>query len=162
MERRNRETRSWYAQGLEPLEMFIGVATLFYGLWMWLPLDTFDQSISYSLMAAMAPEWLWGATITTVGGCQVLATACHHRLPFSRLLCLWLLVMLWSFLALLFGVATGGHSGGVPLFSCFALAASWCYWRLAEWHLPALQIARRLGLTPSWLQWKKHPLFSLR
>lgn len=51
-----------------------GAGAFFWGLWILMPHDTFPTSISYNVMASLAPEWVWGLVVMVVGAAQIATT----------------------------------------------------------------------------------------
>jgi hypothetical protein len=74
---------SWWAailleHDVEPAELSGGLMKLFIGIWLLLPLDTFDSSPTFAALAIM-PEWLWGVALVTLGSAHLAALHTGHQ-----------------------------------------------------------------------------------
>lgn len=52
-------------------EFGLGLLAFNWGFWLLLPADTFGSSHTFSAMAQMAPEWVWGTGFLLVGVLQM-------------------------------------------------------------------------------------------
>jgi hypothetical protein len=51
----------------DPTEIILAFHSTMLGAYLLLPFDTFGSSPTFSVMAAMAPEWVWGSVILACG-----------------------------------------------------------------------------------------------
>ena len=110
------------------LEFFPALFEILWGLWILNPLEsTFKISSAYTLMASIAPEWVWGLVLLAIGIFQMIVIFTPNlRLRLvSSVICLFIFVVM-AFLIL------AGNVGSVtiPTYLVFALCEWFAYTEL--------------------------------
>jgi hypothetical protein len=86
------------------MEIILSLHSTVLGLYLLLPFSTFQSSQSFAIMAAIAPEWAWGAVIFA-GGVGLLVAVLRGDI-WWRLHILILLAYLWLAIAAAFIVSS--------------------------------------------------------
>jgi hypothetical protein len=111
------------------MELFQGLVTLFWGLWLLLPLQVFrSEPLLYHELARLAPEWIWGLAATLlalVGLSTLLGDGRENRARIAMAQTFG-----WLFVCWLFGLGTGWRTTAVPVYGMLALGSAWIYIRL--------------------------------
>lgn len=122
--------RAWLLivkRDVDLLELSYGVLMLGWGLQLLMPWDTFRSSIGYQVLAQIMPEGAWGLLLACVGAIKIGA----------YLLDLWSwrlgatlgAVMIWTFLAVAFGLANP-YGTAVVVYPVLAFTSALVFWRL--------------------------------
>lgn len=112
-------------------ELQTGLLAVAFGAWLLHPdWDTFDASPSFRGMAALAPEWIWGAAMLAMGLVQITGLA-FDLMPLRKWGAL-VAVAAWTFLAVLFGISNIEDGVGV-VYTIIALSAGWARLRMDDW-----------------------------
>lgn len=103
-----------------------GTAAILWGAWVAWPSVTF-KTISYTQMDKLMPEWGWGWAMMVVGAAQLWATLSHRSWQL-RATANFVMALVWSFIALLFGISNPATTA-VPMYTGLALISCWAYVR---------------------------------
>ena len=110
----------------------MGVVSMIWGTWLLNPYwNSFASTPSYAALAVLAPEWLAGLAMLTVGVAQILALIFDVR-SWRRATAL-IMVAFWMFLSVTLGYANIASTAG-PVYLAFALAEMWAFVRLGRMH----------------------------
>jgi hypothetical protein len=103
------------------LEFIPALFLLLWGIWVFLPWNTFSVSGAYAIMLSLAPEWTWGLAVASIGAFQLVAlfTSKLRLRLFATLLNLFACISL----LLLYGFGDYRSTGIINMF-VFAVA-SW-------------------------------------
>lgn len=115
---------------IELVEFMSGFAALMWGLWLLNPaLQTFSMSASFSSMAMLASENVWGFGMIMIGAAQIEAIISYDldRRKHSSLI----LSTLWIFITAMLAHANVA-STGVAIYGTFAAFTTWSYLRLSQ------------------------------
>ena len=106
----------------------LALTALAWGLVLLNPVDTFSTSPAFSMMAQIAPEYIWGLLFLGLGILQLLVIECdkEHVKPISGYVQL-LGVFIWSMIALFFYIGNPHGTGFVPYITITFLSL-FCYW----------------------------------
>lgn len=116
-----------YRLRIRALEAFSGALAIYWGGLLLLPLNTFDASPSYRIMAALGDEMTWGALYLTVGVTQWLTIITRCR--WLRAIAMHLAILAWGFAAIMFLVSNPAtHAPGIYglLALSHVIGAIWC------------------------------------
>lgn len=115
---------------IELVEIMSGFAALCWGIWLINPLlNTFITSDTFDTMAMIAPEWLWGLSMVTIGFAQV-ESVISHKLARRKISSLILSVM-WMFITTIFLYSNIASTAGI-IYGTFAFFTAWSYLRLSQ------------------------------
>lgn len=120
-------TRIWRLL-IESMEIILALHSIALGAYLLLPFNTFGSSRSFVIMAAIAPEWVWGGLIFALG--TVLFVAVLVGSVQWRLRILILLAHIWLVIALALIVANY-ESVAVISYVFFSIIYIATYLRLA-------------------------------
>lgn len=115
---------------IELVEVMSGFAALTWGLWLLNPIaDTFVSSRTFSTMALIAPEELWGIAMVIVGFLQVYSVVVH-KLNLRKQSSIVLSIM-WLFITAVFAHANHVNTA-VAIYGVFTAFTTWSYLRLSQ------------------------------
>ena len=106
----------------------LALTALAWGLVLLNPTDTFSTSPAFSMMAQIAPEYVWGLLFSGFGVLQLIIIGRDHKhfKPISGYVQL-LGVFIWSMIALFFYIGNPRGTGFVPYITITFLSL-FCYW----------------------------------
>lgn len=88
--------RKIVAAETKPLEIVVSVQSILWGIWMMLPISTFDSSKVFDVMRFWASENVWGAVICILGLVMLYTTHTGNRIRRKRIAVLsffmWLMI----------------------------------------------------------------------
>lgn len=108
-------------------EVISGLIALGWAVILLMPWHTFTSARSFDVMAAIAPEWVWGLLFGWVGITQVGALLLDHHRP--RLWSSLGASMAWVFVACVLGYANP-YGLALVVYIPLSAGAAWSYWRL--------------------------------
>lgn len=118
--------RTWATTTHGPAELIAASFALWWGLWVWSPgWAVFGTSPSYAVMAAVAPDVIWGGALMAAGlalGWLSLSFRTH-----GKQLVLLFLMAYFVFVAVVFGVANLGSTAPATYFHV-AVTYAWLWW----------------------------------
>lgn len=117
---------------IDPLEAFLASYTALWGAFLLLPADTFATSASYGVLSSLASEGTLGLVVTGVGLVQLLSLLRASR--GLRAVGALAAALLWLFLALAVGIASGWGAVGIVHFALVAAANGFVYLRVGRRH----------------------------
>lgn len=131
-----------YAKDVEPLEVGITIVQLIWCAILLAPGDTFGTSLSYRAMAALGPEWAWGAG----SGClAALPVAAYLRRSYTLRATGLLLSAGWFAFVLAMLVAANPATTGW-VYALGVVGSGWSFRRLLDRHGWEIPVVRRLRL----------------
>lgn len=90
--------------------------------------NTFGTAASFRAMSALAPEWLWGVCLFTLG--IVHLSVMIRGVKRWRRATMFVFACLWAFMAAMFWLSN--PSGlGLVFYGILAGSSGWAYWRLS-------------------------------
>lgn len=109
------------------LEFFMAFLSLVWGLWLISPYwDTFSATSAFTIMAQLAPEWLWGSTMTAVGIFKMYTIlAENHRAKHYAFLAA---LFVWACVAISF-IDASPYAVGSPVYSLIVITNAFIIWR---------------------------------
>jgi hypothetical protein len=119
--------RILFCYDTEPVEVFLGATAILLGLLLLNPwTDTFASTSVYDTLSAVAPEYIWGASLLMLGWARLYAVLLNlHSLRQTVAFCGFLL---WLFVTIAFAHANPAATA-VPVYGMFSLASAWVYIR---------------------------------
>ena len=108
-------------------ELFGGVVAFSWGFWLLLPWPTFAKSPTFAAMQELAPEWVWGLFICSLGATQLaslIASWWQWRRRSALGMCL-----VWVFISVMFWRANFSSTASV-VYPFIALSQLWAYLRM--------------------------------
>lgn len=115
------------------LEIFVGLGTLGFGLFILLPAVQMGTPAYYALINALA-EWQWGVLFASVGAAHLMAVAVNGRrwwTPFARAWMCAVTSMIYALFAAGF-LAVSPDTTAIYTYSGHAIAAAWCFYYAAH------------------------------
>lgn len=115
------------------LEIFVGIGTMGFGLWLLMPGIGMGTAAYRSLLKSM-PEWQWGMQFLLVGSAHLMAVAVNGRrwwTPLAR-------AGMCAVTAMLYALFAGGfwmvnpHTTAVFSYASHSIAAAWCMYFAVE------------------------------
>lgn len=122
--------RAWHLivrRDIDLLEITFGLLMLGWGVQLLMPWDTFRTSVSYQALGHIMPEWAWGGLLAWVGATKIGAYLLDQRRV--RLAATLGACMIWTFLAVVFGIANP-YGTGIVVYPVLAFTSALIFWRL--------------------------------
>lgn len=115
------------------LEWQYAAMMIAWGLYLWLPMETFKQP-QYALLKAIAPEVVWGAFSLALGSVRMMALYINGNIrhtPLVRCVGAGLGVIWWIVLTFLFLTGSEPPPAGATFYPVFVLFEGWAVLRSA-------------------------------
>ena len=106
------------------LEAITAIQAILIGFWYCLPGNTFSSSTTYAVMAALAPDLIWGVYFMAMGSIQLVSM--HLASLKNRRRYAWFAMVSWIFIDLGFW-SSGSTSAAAMTYVTFVLVAVWSY-----------------------------------
>lgn len=114
-------------RNFEFAEVWIGLLSFAFGIFLLLPFDSLDTAPAFMVMRQLAPEWAWGVWLLSSGVAQIGGLAVNHRR--LRMLAGLSSFFLWCFVSLLVIIANP-RAPAVVIYPGLAAAAGWSFLRI--------------------------------
>lgn len=110
----------------KPTEIITGIASLFWGIWLLLPIQSFGTA-SYAFINSLAPESAWGGFMLVSGSLQLLFAVRGNF--HSREVSMKFSALGWAFIATGF-ILSGTWSTAIPMYTIVSISAYWASLKL--------------------------------
>lgn len=112
-----------------PIEILLVYASMAFGLKLLSPENTFVSSVSFSVMAVIAPEWVWGLAMLITGSIRLFALVrCLLRIRWAIS---FVSLIMWTSISISFFLSNPSGTGSITFFT-FVLASAWCLLALSK------------------------------
>jgi hypothetical protein len=116
--------RYWLTIETAALELWAAVDSLLLGLFLMLPVRTFESSPTFTFMGEVAPEETWGVVMVAAGCLQIAGlNGVNHRLREIMALALAIIWAIWA-IGL---ISSNAASTGTITYPMLTLAMMWSY-----------------------------------